>query len=39
MNRVEPSAYLKFTLEAIARGHPASNVDQLLPGAFSFALP
>ena len=34
MNRVEPFAYLKATLEAIANGHPRSRIDQLLPWAF-----
>ncbi len=31
LNGVEPYAYLKATLEAIADGHPRSNVDELLP--------
>ena len=31
MNGVEPYAYLKATLEAIAAGHPASKIDELLP--------
>ena len=35
MNGVEPFAYLKATLEAIAGGHPASKIDDLLPWAFS----
>ena len=35
MNRVEPYAYLKATLEAIAHGHLASKLDQLLPWVFS----
>ena len=35
MNRVNPHAYLKATLEAIANGHPASEIDQLLPWAFT----
>ena len=34
MNRVEPFAYLKAALEAIADGHPHSQIDQLLPWAF-----
>ena len=34
MNGVEPFAYLKTTLEAIAEGHPASRIDDLLPWAF-----
>ena len=35
MNGVNPHAYLKATLEAIANGHPASQIDQLLPWAFT----
>ena len=35
MNQVNPHAYLKATLEAIAAGHPASDIDQLLPWAFT----
>ncbi len=35
MNGVNPHAYLKATLEAIANGHPASEIDQLLPWAFT----
>ena len=35
MNGVNPHAYLKATLEAIAAGHPASDIDQLLPWAFT----
>ena len=31
MNGVNPHAYLKATLEAIAAGHPASDIDLLLP--------
>ena len=31
MNGIEPFAYLKATLEAIAGGHPASQIDGLLP--------
>ena len=34
MNSVEPYAYMKATLEAIAGGHPASRIDDLLPWAF-----
>jgi transposase len=33
MNGVDPAAYLTATLEAIARGHPASRLDELLPWA------
>ena len=35
INGVNPYAYLKSTLEAIANGHPASDIDQLLPWAFT----
>ena len=31
LNGVEPFAWLKATLEAIAAGHPASRIDDLLP--------
>jgi len=34
MNGVDPFAYLKATLEAIAGGLPASRIDDLLPWAF-----
>jgi transposase len=34
LNGVEPFAYLKATLEAIAAGHPASRIDDLLPWSF-----
>ncbi len=34
INGVEPFAYLKATLEAIAEGHPASRLDELLPWNF-----
>lgn len=35
INGIEPFAYLKATLEAIARGHPKSRIDDLLPSNFS----
>ena len=35
INGVEPFAYLKATLEAIAAGHPASRIDELLPWSFT----
>ena len=35
MNRVDPHAYLKATLEAIAAGHPASDIDALMPWAYT----
>jgi hypothetical protein len=34
LNGVEPFAYLKATLEAIAHGHPQNRVDDLLPWNF-----
>lgn len=34
INGAEPFAYLKATLEAIAAGHPASQLDELLPWNF-----
>ena len=37
MNRVEPYAYLKASLVAIAHCHPASKLDQLLPWASNSA--
>lgn len=37
MNGVEPYAYLKATLEAIAAGHPAARIDELLPWAHASA--
>jgi hypothetical protein len=33
MNGVDPAAYLTATLEAIARSHPQSRLDELLPWA------
>ena len=35
INGVEPFAYLKATLEAIANGHPKSRIDELLPWNFN----
>ena len=37
LNGVEPYAYLKATLEAIANGHPASRIDELMPWNFNNA--
>jgi transposase len=34
LNGVDPYAYLKATLEAIAAGHPQARIDELLPWAF-----
>lgn len=35
INNVEPFAYLKATLEAIAASHPKRRIDELLPWNFS----
>ena len=35
MNGVEPYGYIKAVLEAIAAGHPARRIDDLLPWAFA----
>ena len=35
LNAVEPFAYLTATLEAVARGHPAAGIDDLMPWAFA----
>ncbi len=37
LNGVEPFAYLKATLRAIASGHPADQIDELMPWAFKKA--
>lgn len=34
LNSVEPYAWMKTTLEAIANGHPQSRIDELMPWAF-----
>jgi transposase len=34
VNGVEPYAYLKAALEAIAAGHPAARIDELMPWYF-----
>jgi len=34
LNNVEPYAYLKATLEAIAAGHPEARIDELMPWHF-----
>ena len=34
LNGVDPYAYLKATLEALAAGHPQSRLDELLPWNF-----
>lgn len=35
INGIEPFAYLKATLTAIANGHPQSRLDDLLPWNFT----
>ena len=35
INGVEPYGYIKAVLEAIAAGHPAARIDDLLPWAFA----
>ncbi|PJK27364.1 IS66 family transposase [Minwuia thermotolerans] len=35
MNDLDPFAYLKATLEALAKGHPNQRIDELLPWAFN----
>ena len=37
LNGIEPFAYLKTTLEAIASGHPDDRIDELMPWAFNQA--
>lgn len=37
LNDVEPYAYLKATLEAIAAGHPAARIDELMPWNYPFS--
>ena len=34
INGVEPYAWMKTTLEAIAQGHPQARIDELMPWAF-----
>jgi transposase len=36
LNDVEPYAYLKATLEAIAAGHPSARIDELMPWNYPF---
>ena len=37
LNGVEPFAYMKFLLEALAAGHPQARIDELLPWNFNAA--
>jgi len=34
LNEIEPFAWLKTALEAIAAGHPKDRIDDLMPWAF-----
>jgi transposase len=34
MNRIDPYAYLRQTLEAITNGHSKAQIDDLMPWAF-----
>lgn len=39
LNSVDPYAWMKATLEAIADGHPQSRIDELMPWAFKLEPP
>jgi transposase len=39
LNSVDPYAWMKATLEAIADGHPQSRIDELMPWAFKSSPP
>ncbi|HEY8260580.1 MAG TPA: transposase [Methylosinus sp.] len=39
LNNVDPYAWMKATLEAIADGHPQSRIDELMPWAFKSSSP
>jgi transposase len=39
LNSVDPYAWMKATLEAIADGHPQSRIDELMPWAFKSSSP
>jgi transposase len=34
LNRLDPEAYLASILDRLARGHPISRLDELLPWSF-----
>ena len=38
LNQVEPYAYMKTLLEAVAAGHPKARIDELLPWNFKSAI-
>lgn len=38
LNQVEPYAYMKALLEALAAGHPSARIDELLPWNFKGAI-
>ncbi len=37
LNGIDPYAYLRATLTAIAEGHPAARIDELMPWRFAKA--
>jgi hypothetical protein len=37
LNNIDPYAYLKATLEAVAAGHPIARIDDLMPWNFGKA--
>lgn len=39
LNSVDPYAWMRATLEAIANGHPQSRIDELMPWAFKSSPP
>lgn len=39
LNSIDPYAWMKATLEAIAKGHPQSRIDELMPWAFKASPP
>jgi transposase len=39
LNSIDPYAWMKATLEAIADGHPQSRIDELMPWAFKPSTP
>jgi transposase len=39
LNGIEPYAWMKATLEAIASGHPQSRIDELMPWASKCSTP
>ena len=35
LNSIDPYAYLRATIEAVANGHPKSQIDDIMPWAFA----